>query len=178
MTNSVTPAPELTGIALAAWTLAIEALQPAEEIGAVHGPADYIDLMDSIASGVRENQPAIGEADDEDIFGNVLRAMHTAEREPSYALLRRHIALECEQRAINCTEAAANPDDVMCSACNGSGEGMHDGTTCGSCNGKGVERNREAEAEADARRAEWEESRAEDRAADALADMQHYMTVG
>jgi hypothetical protein len=32
------------------------------------------------------------------------------------------------------------PDDSepgICPACNGSGEGMHDGTTCGTCKGEG-----------------------------------------
>lgn len=29
--------------------------------------------------------------------------------------------------------------EVICSWCNGSGEGLYDGTTCRNCNGKGVE---------------------------------------
>ena len=28
---------------------------------------------------------------------------------------------------------------LICTACNGSGEGMHDGTSCHSCHGRGVE---------------------------------------
>jgi len=30
-------------------------------------------------------------------------------------------------------------EESICSYCNGSGEGMHDGTTCGHCKGSGVE---------------------------------------
>jgi DnaJ-class molecular chaperone len=30
-------------------------------------------------------------------------------------------------------------DDPICSACNGSGEGQHDGTRCYKCHGRGVE---------------------------------------
>lgn len=32
----------------------------------------------------------------------------------------------------------AGRDPVMCSSCNGSGQGQYDGWTCWSCNGKGV----------------------------------------
>ena len=36
---------------------------------------------------------------------------------------------------------AANPDgDEICIHCNGSGEGMHDGTRCSVCHGSGVSR--------------------------------------
>ena len=31
-------------------------------------------------------------------------------------------------------------DEGICVACNGSGEGQHDGTTCSSCKGSGVDR--------------------------------------
>lgn len=30
-------------------------------------------------------------------------------------------------------------EELTCSQCNGSGEGMHDGTTCRSCKGWGIE---------------------------------------
>lgn len=47
-------------------------------------------------------------------------------------------------------------DDALCGACNGSGEGMYDGSSCGSCCGTGVhgererrEREREEKAEMD-----------------------------
>lgn len=34
-------------------------------------------------------------------------------------------------------------DDIICSTCSGSGEGMWDGTRCSSCKGAGVERDGE-----------------------------------
>ena len=30
-------------------------------------------------------------------------------------------------------------EEVICNHCNGSGEGMHDGSSCGHCGGSGVE---------------------------------------
>lgn len=38
--------------------------------------------------------------------------------------------------------------DEICGTCNGSGEGMHDGTTCIACCGMGVERDYDAEYDA------------------------------
>ncbi len=32
-------------------------------------------------------------------------------------------------------------EDLICPQCNGSGEGMHDGTVCSFCHGTGVEQN-------------------------------------
>lgn len=36
--------------------------------------------------------------------------------------------------------AAEEPEEVICSQCSGSGEGMFDGTRCYRCKGSGVER--------------------------------------
>ncbi len=36
--------------------------------------------------------------------------------------------------------ATGEIDDLTCPQCNGSGEGMHDGTKCSSCGGSGVEK--------------------------------------
>ena len=43
-------------------------------------------------------------------------------------------------------------DDEICPACNGSGEGMYDGTRCRSCGGSGVERTYRDEPDYDAMR--------------------------
>lgn len=59
----------------------------------------------------------------------------------------------------------ADDDEVTCAGCNGSGEGMFDGSTCSSCGGSGVESHitdderdtEDAEAEA------YAEAQAEDR---------------
>jgi hypothetical protein len=40
-------------------------------------------------------------------------------------------------------EAEFEQHDCTCSVCNGSGEGMYDGTRCRSCKGSGVERREE-----------------------------------
>lgn len=45
-------------------------------------------------------------------------------------------------------------DPPICSYCNGSGEGMYDGSICGHCKGSGVERNREDEEDAACSRAD------------------------
>lgn len=52
----------------------------------------------------------------------------------------------------------------ICSACNGSGEGMHDGSTCRNCKGKGVtidteQLREEAEARAEHEYELWKEQR-------------------
>ena len=44
-------------------------------------------------------------------------------------------------------------DEQICIQCNGSGEGMHDGTRCGHCHGSGVERDL-------SNREDWEAERA------------------
>lgn len=50
---------------------------------------------------------------------------------------------------MNCSNVGAGilvpPDDddeyeCICGHCNGSGEGMYDGTTCSACGGSGIER--------------------------------------
>ena len=49
-------------------------------------------------------------------------------------------------------------DEEICPSCNGSGEGMFDGTRCRSCGGSGVERTERDEQDWDAmrkERAEW-----------------------
>lgn len=47
------------------------------------------------------------------------------------------------------------PDEAaICIACNGSGEGMYDGTRCRSCGGSGVERTERDEPDYDAMRKE------------------------
>lgn len=45
-------------------------------------------------------------------------------------------------------------DECYCSHCNGSGEGMYDGSVCRYCNGSGVERD-------DSRKEDWEAERAD-----------------
>ena len=44
--------------------------------------------------------------------------------------------------------------DDLCPSCNGSGEGMHDGSSCGSCNGRGVARDADEEYERECERAD------------------------
>lgn len=40
-------------------------------------------------------------------------------------------------------EALLPEDDEICSDCNGSGEGMYDGTRCCACGGSGIEKGEE-----------------------------------
>jgi len=35
-------------------------------------------------------------------------------------------------------QARTRDEELLCNFCNGSGEGMHDGTTCSQCRGTGV----------------------------------------
>jgi DnaJ-class molecular chaperone len=44
--------------------------------------------------------------------------------------------------------------EPLCNYCNGSGEGMTDGSRCGHCNGSGVERDYDAEYKAKCDRAD------------------------
>lgn len=75
-----------------------------------------------------------------------------------------------DQRVQDCIDAA-NPEDDdeggICSACNGSGEGMHDGTTCGTCHGRG-ELSAGSDEDEDDARAMAAEARAEADRDDAL----------
>ena len=60
-------------------------------------------------------------------------------------------------QAVELAEQAQNEPSI-CTACNGSGEGMYDGTRCRSCGGSGVERTERNEQDWDAmrkERAEW-----------------------
>jgi RecJ-like exonuclease len=47
------------------------------------------------------------------------------------------------------------PEELLCIGCNGSGEGMHDGSRCSSCDGSGVEGSLERRREAEEERAEY-----------------------
>ena len=42
--------------------------------------------------------------------------------------------------AVDLPDDESDEDDNICPSCNGSGEGMYDGTTCRSCKGRGVSR--------------------------------------
>jgi len=53
--------------------------------------------------------------------------------------------------------------DFICPQCNGSGEGMYDGSTCHACHGSGVERD-------DSGREDWEAERADQRNDEAKFD--------
>ena len=54
-------------------------------------------------------------------------------------------------QAVELAEQAQNEPSI-CTACNGSGEGMYDGTRCRSCGGRGVERTYQDEPDYDAMR--------------------------
>jgi DnaJ-class molecular chaperone len=43
------------------------------------------------------------------------------------------------QSIIDSDELNEQEEEKLCGACNGSGEGMYDGTVCSTCKGKGVE---------------------------------------
>jgi hypothetical protein len=43
----------------------------------------------------------------------------------------------------SCYKDAYPDEPEICSSCNGSGEGMYDGTRCADCGGEGVERGRD-----------------------------------
>ena len=43
-----------------------------------------------------------------------------------------------------CEEELGTAEPRICATCNGSGEGLHDGTRCHDCHGWGIEREREA----------------------------------
>jgi len=45
----------------------------------------------------------------------------------------------CREWLLQIAERETDEDEVLCSHCNGSGEGMYDGTRCTSCKGSGVE---------------------------------------
>ena len=65
---------------------------------------------------------------------------------------------------INDEELEVDDDEESyCPQCNGSGEGMYDGTRCGSCGGSGVERD-------NSRREDWEADRADQRNDEAKFD--------
>lgn len=52
-------------------------------------------------------------------------------------------------------EDARDDEPTICGCCNGSGEGMYDGSTCGACRGSGEVRDLEAEREREADRADF-----------------------
>lgn len=45
-----------------------------------------------------------------------------------------------EDEPTDCSDDDEWSDDDLCSRCNGSGEGMYDGSTCSSCGGSGTAR--------------------------------------
>lgn len=53
-------------------------------------------------------------------------------------------------------------DDLLCGSCNGSGEGMYDGSTCCHCGGSGEERDYEAEYDDECARGDYKRDLAKD----------------
>lgn len=66
----------------------------------------------------------------------------TPEIFPGYFALACSMARVHEMRRRMAAESPDEHEEVLCCGCNGSGEGMYDGTTCGKCKGSGVERSR------------------------------------
>lgn len=67
-------------------------------------------------------------------------------------------------------EEEEEDEDEICGACNGSGEGMYDGSTCSACKGAGEKRRPPPEPDWDAMREAREENRAIAEAADDEVD--------
>ena len=81
-------------------------------------------------------------------------ALTRAEAAPTLA------KLATKRRAI--ARIAAHQDDEdqpICGKCNGSGEGMHDGSRCGRCGGSGVESSMTAEDIEDAKADRYNDER-------------------
>lgn len=64
-------------------------------------------------------------------------------------------SLDCDPHEDICYGCGEESDDI-CTSCDGTGEGMHDGATCWSCRGSGVKR-RASDYEAEIDRLEYEE---------------------
>jgi len=54
-------------------------------------------------------------------------------------LMQQNDPLDWTQKLILLAEIESHDSEKLCGACNGSGEGMYDGTVCSTCKGKGVE---------------------------------------
>jgi DnaJ-class molecular chaperone len=57
-------------------------------------------------------------------------------------------------------------DEELCRTCNGSGEGLHDGSRCSSCKGAGTESSADDAYEAECAKADWLNDQARERDAD------------
>lgn len=56
-----------------------------------------------------------------------------------------------------------NEDEEICCNCNGSGEGMYDGSRCSSCKGSGVETDRDTAYENACEKADYDYDQARER---------------
>ena len=101
--------------------MAREALDPYEAMEAVVRHRLHVDMASGSVSVWYRDTDNMLRSVDRDLGANPMQAVCAAITQ----------AVELAEQA---------HDDEICLACNGSGEGMYDGTRCRSCGGSGVER--------------------------------------
>ena len=120
--------------------MARETLDPYEAIEAVVRHHLHVDMASGSVSAWYRDTDNMLRSVDRDLGANPMQAVCAA-----------------ITQAVELAEQAQNEPSI-CTACNGSGEGMYDGTRCRSCGGSGVERTERNEQDWDAmrkERAEW-----------------------
>ena len=116
--------------------MAREALDPYEAMEAVVRHHLHVDMASASVSVWYRDADNMLQSVDRDLGANPMQAVCAA-----------------ITQAVELAEQAQNEPSI-CLACNGSGEGMYDGTRCRSCGGSGVERTERDEPDWDAMRKE------------------------
>lgn len=116
--------------------MARESLDPYEAIEAVVRHHLHVDMASASVSVWYRDADNMLRSVDRDLGANPMQAVCAA-----------------ITQAVELAEQAQNEPSI-CTACNGSGEGMYDGTRCRSCGGSGVERTERDEPDWDALRKE------------------------
>jgi len=116
--------------------MAREALDPYEAMEAVVRHHLHVDMASASVSVWYRDADNMLQSVDRDLGANPMQAVCAA-----------------ITQAVELAEQAQNEPSI-CTACNGSGEGMYDGTRCRSCGGSGTERTERDEPDWDAMRKE------------------------
>lgn len=66
-----------------------------------------------------------------------------SDQKRGHMTLREYLAIRVTGEHVPDTIQSDDPSDNLCGQCNGSGEGMYDGSRCSSCHGSGVEQEQE-----------------------------------
>ncbi len=119
-----------------------EVAAPAIEGWDMNDPAVYKDVLDELVHLVRNirQKSKTNNLNDEDVTFEMASGYDTPDLQAFLHILASHPEMQKIADGMNrrITNQPEEPEDPLCSACNGTGEGRGPGASCSSCGGSGV----------------------------------------